>query len=136
MQKRTGAPLLANPDMANDPEVGAAIAVAYTKWRYDGSGWEALKRAVGNNTPDIAARKDAAYKKFIKSGEYAAAASPAGDPPADVEDAYRVWKAASTALQTALAAHEFYRGEPDGDFYSRSQTALLAYLAMYPRKDT
>lgn len=68
--KAIGKDLVANPDLVNEPEIAAATAVAYMKQRYHGGGWEAMKRAVGNNTPDIAARKDALYEEYRESGEF------------------------------------------------------------------
>ncbi len=63
--------LLANPDLANDPAVSAELTAAYIKDRYKGGGWGALVACVGNNTSDIRARKDAYYRQFRASGEFA-----------------------------------------------------------------
>ncbi len=63
--------LVDNPDLANDPEVAALLTAAYIKDRYKGGGWEALLACVGNNTPDIRARKDAFRRQFLASGEFA-----------------------------------------------------------------
>ena len=66
-----GQDLVGNPDLANDPVIGAQTAVAYILDRYDGSGWEAMKICVGFNTADIAARKDDLRDTFLASGEFA-----------------------------------------------------------------
>lgn len=64
--------LLANPDLANDPAVSAELTCAYIRDRYKGGGWGMLVACVGNNTSDIRARKDAYYRRFLASGEFAA----------------------------------------------------------------
>jgi hypothetical protein len=66
-----GEDLVANPDLVNDPEIGAKTVVAYIRARYDGSGWEAMKHCVGYNTADIAARKDELRDQFLASREFA-----------------------------------------------------------------
>ena len=63
--------IMTNPDLANDPENAAALAVAYIIDRYSGSGFDAMLRCVGNNTPDIAATKRRYYEQFLASGEFA-----------------------------------------------------------------
>lgn len=67
---RIGVDLIHNPDAVLDSYIGCAATVAYIKWRYKGGGWERLKDSVGNNTPDIAATKDAAYRRYLASGEF------------------------------------------------------------------
>lgn len=69
--KMIGVDLLTDPEAANNPQIACAIAVAYMKDRYHGGGWEAMKRAVGMNTPDIAATKDRLYADYLASGEFA-----------------------------------------------------------------
>lgn len=64
------ADLLTEPDLANDPVIAAELAVAYIKDRYHGGGWDALVRCVGNNTPDIRAKKDDYFRRFKSSGEF------------------------------------------------------------------
>lgn len=66
-----GQDLVANPDLVNDPAIGAKTVVAYIEDRYDGSGWEAMKDCVGYNTADIAARKDGLRDQFLASDEFA-----------------------------------------------------------------
>lgn len=66
----TGADLVGNPDLANDPATAAAIIVAYVADRYRGGGWEAIKHSVGNNTPDIERTKDALFAQYLASGEF------------------------------------------------------------------
>ena len=70
-----GRELLDNPDLANEPAVAAELTVAYIKDRYEAGlplDFDALCKCVGNNTPDIKARKDAYYRRFLASGEFAA----------------------------------------------------------------
>ncbi len=67
--------LMTNPDLANDPEVAARLAVAYILDRYHGGGFDAMMKAVGNNTPDIAATKRLYFAQFMASGEFAAGAN-------------------------------------------------------------
>lgn len=62
--------IIVAPDLANDPEVSALLTAAYIKDRYRGGGWEALLACVGNNTPDIRAKKTAYYRQYLASGEF------------------------------------------------------------------
>lgn len=66
-----GQDLVGNPNLVNDITIGAQTAVAYIQDRYNGSGWEAMKKCVGFNTPDIAARKNALRERFLATGEFA-----------------------------------------------------------------
>lgn len=66
----TGYDLVSNPDLANDPAAAVAIAVAYMLDRYDGGGWDAMKRAVGNSFGTVDARKNALYQQYRTSGEF------------------------------------------------------------------
>ncbi|HEX6440870.1 MAG TPA: glycoside hydrolase family 19 protein [Stellaceae bacterium] len=65
------ADIVANPDLVNDPAIGAKTVVAYIQDRYDGSGWEAMKDCVGYNTADISDRKDQLRDQFLDSREFA-----------------------------------------------------------------
>lgn len=71
MGKRIGVDLVSNPDLANDPEVSAKIAVAYITDRYKGGGWEAMKRAVGHAVGSSETVKDRLYAEYLASGEFA-----------------------------------------------------------------
>lgn len=62
--------LVTRPDLANDPAVAAEISVAYMLDRYHGGGFDAMLHAVGNNSPDIEARKRAYFARFKASGEF------------------------------------------------------------------
>jgi predicted chitinase len=64
-------PLVNNPDLANDVEIGAQSAVAYILLRYDGGGFEAMLDCVGWNAPDIYQTKYALYQEFKANGEFA-----------------------------------------------------------------
>lgn len=62
--------IVQEPDKANDPEIAAALAVVYIIDRYKGSGFEAMMKCVGNNTPDVASTKRSYYRQFKSSGEF------------------------------------------------------------------
>lgn len=136
LKELTGYDVVDNPDLANQPNVSAAIAVAYMRWRYKGGGWEAMKRAVGNNTPDIDARKNGFYHRFKDSGEmnmkaapgiiHPPAPAPVVVPNTDAEIAE--FRGAVRRMQTFLKGKGFYKGEVDGDFGEGSRGALIAYL--------
>lgn len=66
-----GVDLVANPDLVTDPTVGAQTAVAYVLDRWDGNSFDTMLHCVGNNTPDILARKERYFKEFLASGEFA-----------------------------------------------------------------
>jgi predicted chitinase len=87
--KLSGVDIIASPDLTNDYEKGALVAVAYFKDRVkveqnDPSYFEAACRAVGYNVPDIKAAKKAYYEYFL--GEIAADDKSAvpGETPANV----------------------------------------------------
>lgn len=117
-----------NPDLATDPKIGAALCVAYIADRYRGGGFEAMMRAVGNNTPDIAATKRRYYTQFVASGEFAVGTGPAkaatppqpADVPAVIPSALQ--------MQDTLKRLGLYRGALDGKWGPQSQAALAAYL--------
>lgn len=69
--KGIGVDLTANPDLANDSAVGARTAVEYVLLHYRGGGFEQMLNCVGFNIPDIAATKNALYRKFLRSNEFA-----------------------------------------------------------------
>jgi len=71
----SGVGLIDNPELANDPEAGAKICVAYIKDRYKGGGFAQMMACVGFNTPDIAATKERLYAQFKESGEFDVAAA-------------------------------------------------------------
>jgi predicted chitinase len=68
--------IVQEPDKANDPEIAAALAVAYIKDRYKGGGFERMMRCVGNNTPDIAEPSGATTSSSAR-----AASTPTLSPP-------------------------------------------------------
>ena len=74
--KVIGVDLVSNPDLANDPEVAAKIAVAYSKERYHGGGFEEIKRGVGNPVASTEARENAAYAEYTQSGRFNAGQHP------------------------------------------------------------
>lgn len=68
-----GHDLIGDPELANDPEIAAEIAVVYLRDRYKGGGWEGIKRAVGNAV-DGDREKDRRFAEYLASGEFAGAA--------------------------------------------------------------
>ncbi len=73
-----------NPDLvSSDPAIGMAMTVAYIRLNYHGGGFETMMRAVGNNTPDIAATKERYFAQYMASGEFAAGAAALPAPAAD-----------------------------------------------------
>ncbi|HZT90234.1 MAG TPA: glycoside hydrolase family 19 protein [Stellaceae bacterium] len=69
--KAIGQDLVGNPDLVNDPVIGAETAVAYIKARYHGGGFNMMLACVGWNTPDMRRRKTQLYQQFKASGEFA-----------------------------------------------------------------
>lgn len=73
----TGQDILNNPDLLNTNDtVSADVAIAYLRDRCkvpetDPNYFGAAVRAVGHNTPDIAARKTALYNCYLATGLYA-----------------------------------------------------------------
>lgn len=70
--------------LVDDPDIGAALTVAYIQDRYKGGGFEQLMACVGNNTPDIAARKRASFNQFMAAHTYdwgASAPETGTEPP-------------------------------------------------------
>jgi hypothetical protein len=63
--------IVQEPEKANDPEIAAALAVAYIVDRWDGCDFESMMHCVGNNTPDIRASKEAYYEEFKANGTFA-----------------------------------------------------------------
>lgn len=62
--------IVQDPDTANEPEIAAALAVAFIDDRWDGEDFTSMMRCVGNNTPDIREAKEGFYEQFKASGEY------------------------------------------------------------------
>lgn len=61
--------LLTDPDVVNQPEVAAEVAVAYLE-RYKGGGFGALKRSVGNPVASTEAVKDQAFQEFMANNTF------------------------------------------------------------------
>ena len=68
---KVSADLVGDPDLANDPQTGAKIAVAYILDRYHGGGFAAMKAAVGNSIGPPNATKDRLFAQYSASGEFA-----------------------------------------------------------------
>lgn len=66
----TGYDLVGNPELANDPQVAAATAVAYMLDRYKGGGWDQMKAAVGNSFGAPDAEKNRLYALYTETGEF------------------------------------------------------------------
>jgi predicted chitinase len=128
--KMIGRDLLTDPEVANDPAVACAIAVAYMRDRYHGGGWEGMKAAVGVNVADIAATKDALFRRYMASGEFepvpddkaiaTAAPAPAAAPVVISVSAVDRIKTIQTTLQLAGV----YSGAIDGIWGSGSARGL------------
>lgn len=65
-----GQDLISNPDLVNDPAVGAQTVIAYIHQRYRGGGFQQMLNCVGYNIPGIAATKKSLYHQFLASGEF------------------------------------------------------------------
>lgn len=139
VQNMTGYEIVDSPDLANDPKVSAAVAVAYMRWRYKkGGGWTAMKAAVGNNIPDIDDRKNAFFSQFMTTGEfnYTGGAPPVPATPAvvtfgpkeDRDPVIAAFYRASFDLQQFLGGKGKYTGALDSDWGPGSRSALAAYL--------
>lgn len=61
--------LLTDPDVVNQPDAAAEVAVAYLE-RYKGGGFEALKRSVGNPVASTETVKDQAFQKFMANNTF------------------------------------------------------------------
>lgn len=129
---RAGVDLVTDPERANIPENAAAVSVAYMDRNYRGGGFEAMKDAVGNNSPDISARKDAYFRQYFASGEFGPLKPgeiPASPPapmvvppvPVPVTNIDRV-----KAIQQILVDAGFYKGGVNGRLDADSYTALAA----------
>ena len=127
--------IMANPDVGiTDPRIGMAICVAYIRDRYHGGGFDAMLRAVGNNTPDIEATKRRYFEQFMASGEFAQVGAvpivepqpqPAPPPSAPTpEPDYSDVVAAIKQLQAAFKAHGWYSGAIDGDWQDGTEAAF------------
>lgn len=70
LKRRTGHDIVGEPELANRPEIAAAITVAYMRWRYKGGGWDAMKEAVGISLGNVDRRKNEAFAEFWRTGEF------------------------------------------------------------------
>lgn len=126
----TGLDLVGDPELVNDPAYSAAIAVGYIRWRYNGGGWDAIKRAVGNSFGPVDAEKNRLFRQYLASGEFAPSpATPAGAsvPIAAIEEVI----ATAKRLQGQLAAFHvgavpLYSGPIDGAIGTESSKAAMA----------
>jgi putative chitinase len=124
------AELVDDPDLANEPHLAAAIAVAYMRDRYHGGGFEAMKRAVGNSFGSVDATKNALFEQYLADGTFAAGGG-VGQPLAQPQQ--RLHKgdfgAAVIAAQQALIAAGFFCGPrgADGDFGNATEDAVEAF---------
>lgn len=125
--------IIDTPDLANDPQLAAALAVSYIVDRYRGGGFSQMMASVGNNTPDIAATKQQYFEQFTASGEFDAGAvsvpAPAPSSTAGVADAAIP---SAFTMQTALQLAGKYHGALDGIWGPQSSAALTQYYASQP----
>lgn len=113
-----------NVDLVNDPEIGAAMTVAYIRDRYKGGGFDALMAAVGSNTADIAARKRAVFNKYSATHTYDATGAPPApfapsQPPSNVAELVR-------QVQRLLGV------TPDADPGPATRAAVSKWRAAHP----
>lgn len=137
-----GRDLLTDPEVADDPQVACAVAVAYMRDRYHGGGWSKMKQAVGFNISDIASTKDKLFARYSASREFGP--SPTGDGtvktvgttavhtdlagPVVGTTAVRPAVDRLKAIQTVLQEGGQYRGQIDGKFGAGSRMALDALI--------
>jgi putative chitinase len=134
----TGHPeLVDDPNLANEPDIAAAIAVAYMRDRYRGGGFQAMKRAVGNSFGAVDARKESLFRQYVADRSFAqgniavAAADVAAadtEVPPDALCNGDVGPEVATA-QRALIAAGFFCGPDgdDGDFGNATESAVIAF---------
>ena len=113
-----GIDLIENPDCVNEPEIAAAVTVAYMLWRYKGGGWSGMKRAVGISRGRVDTIKNQAFERFRRTGEFDYRA----DPAIHQNIAERLKQ-----LQNSLRDAGFYRGIIDGQFGPLTEGALWAW---------
>ena len=77
----TGYDLVGNPELANDPQVAAATAVAYMLDRYKGGGWDQMKAVVGNSFGAPDAEKNRLFELYMQTGEFDYRPKPDDDKP-------------------------------------------------------
>lgn len=116
--KLAGVDLLGNPDILNsDPAVSAKVTVAYIKDRTkvapnDPGFFEAAKRGVGYNTPDISAKKRNYYDWFV--GQETPAASNKDATPADTSPEEAPTTSAHEAAKNGGLTYGFV--DPNGKY--------------------
>jgi putative chitinase len=120
--------LLTRPDTANDPDVAVAIVVAYMQDRYQGGGFESMKRAVGHAVASTEQKKNELFAKYRAEGTFDFRGSPAGDMVTLRKGDFgpRV-----SEVQTWLIAKGFFVGPlgVDGDFGNATEHAIKAFQA-------
>jgi len=123
-----GVDLIANPDLALDPDIAAQILVIGAK-----EGWFTGRRLAdyinGNATDYIGARRiingtDQAATIAALALSYEAALTPAPDYPCVRRGSIG---AGVTALQRALVSHGYSVGAPDGVFGNMTETAVRQF---------
>lgn len=125
--------LVNDPDLANEPELAAAIAVVYMRDRYKGGGWEGMKRAVGNSIGNVDATKDALFKQYLDSGEFAVRLQKPAAAPAKIDMAILRFAEAAADLQNELQIAGNYTAKVDGDWGPLSRAALADYRKAHPQ---
>lgn len=141
----TGHDIVVDPDLANRPNVAAAITVAYMLWRYKGGGWAAMKSAVGISFGEVDGRKNAAFAEFTKTGEFNVQGSAISMPRsplhehhptinnnnnvnAIIADIIRLPEPKRKLVQTRLKALGLYDSGIDGDIGPISKAGIVRFL--------
>lgn len=132
LKELTGYDIVSDPELANKPEVAAAITVAYMLWRYKGGGWQAMKDAVGISFGDVDERKNLAFELFRRTGEFDyRAASPAihaGEPSPGMI----VPPASENPVELIRQAQRIIGAVPDGDPGNETRRKLRVWRNAHP----
>lgn len=137
--KLIGVDITTDPEVADQPQVAAAIAVAYMKDRYHGGGWEGMKHAVGNNISDIDQEKDDLYQQYFADGTFdplpGGLTPPPQQPPGpepQSEQPLRTGSERRKDIQRILQEGGLYKGAIDGNFGPLSRSAFNQLLSTTP----
>lgn len=120
--------LLTQPDIANEPDIAVAIVVVYMRDRYQGGGFEAMKRAVGNAVPSTEQKKNELFAKYRAEGTF----DFRGGPPSDTAPLRKGgFGPGVSEVQAWLVAKGYFVGPRgvDGDFGNGTENAVKAFQA-------
>ena len=133
-KQKSGVDIITNPDLCNDYDQGATVAVSYFLDRVkvsqdDPSYFEAACRAVGYNVPDIKAAKKAYYEYFLGEASLDSKSAVPGQQPANVEvNAQGIPKDRAHQIDTGFSDPDMkyplrsHINEPDTNRLARSKT--------------